>query len=175
MAQTLPLQGRVAVVTGASRGAGRGIAQELGAAGATVVVTGRSTRQQQPADYRQLLALSKLERLPGSIDDTAEQVTQLRARAREQRAAPRHDERRVLDEGRVGIALVGWQCDQRAAMAHQRGAVRRVLGKRQVHVGRAKVHGRQAVGEVAGRRTHDGPREACERHGVRGGHQNSLR
>jgi NAD(P)-dependent dehydrogenase (short-subunit alcohol dehydrogenase family) len=39
-----PLSGRVAVVTGASRGAGKGIALELGAAGATVYVTGRSTR-----------------------------------------------------------------------------------------------------------------------------------
>jgi NAD(P)-dependent dehydrogenase (short-subunit alcohol dehydrogenase family)/GNAT superfamily N-acetyltransferase len=71
-----PLVGRVAVVTGASRGAGRGIALELGAAGATVIVTGRSTREQQPAGYRQLLELSKLERLPGTIEDTAEQVTQ---------------------------------------------------------------------------------------------------
>lgn len=38
------LQQCVAVVTGASRGAGRGIAIELGAAGATVYVTGRSLR-----------------------------------------------------------------------------------------------------------------------------------
>lgn len=37
-----PLQGKIAVVTGASRGAGRGIAFELGSAGATVYVTGRS-------------------------------------------------------------------------------------------------------------------------------------
>ena len=37
------LTGIVAVVTGASRGAGRGIAQVLGGAGATVYVTGRST------------------------------------------------------------------------------------------------------------------------------------
>ncbi|MDX1771867.1 MAG: short-chain dehydrogenase, partial [Planococcaceae bacterium] len=36
-----PLQGKIAVVTGASRGAGRGIAFELGSAGATVYVTGR--------------------------------------------------------------------------------------------------------------------------------------
>ncbi len=36
------LQGKIAVVTGASRGAGRGIALALGDAGATVYVTGRS-------------------------------------------------------------------------------------------------------------------------------------
>ena len=38
-----PLQGKVALVAGATRGAGRGIAVELGAAGATVYCTGRST------------------------------------------------------------------------------------------------------------------------------------
>lgn len=38
-----PLQGRVAVVTGSSRGIGRGIAVGLGEAGATVYITGRST------------------------------------------------------------------------------------------------------------------------------------
>ena len=40
-----PLSGRVAVVTGASRGIGKGCAIELGAAGATVYVTGRSVRE----------------------------------------------------------------------------------------------------------------------------------
>jgi len=39
-----PLTGKVAVVAGATRGAGRAIAIELGAAGATVYVTGRSTQ-----------------------------------------------------------------------------------------------------------------------------------
>ena len=39
--------GKVALVAGATRGAGRGIAVELGAAGATVYVTGRTTRDQQ--------------------------------------------------------------------------------------------------------------------------------
>ena len=38
------LEGRVAVVAGATRGAGRGIARGLGEAGATVYCTGRSTR-----------------------------------------------------------------------------------------------------------------------------------
>ncbi len=41
------LSGKVAVVTGATRGAGRAIAVELGAAGATVFVAGRTTRTQQ--------------------------------------------------------------------------------------------------------------------------------
>jgi NAD(P)-dependent dehydrogenase (short-subunit alcohol dehydrogenase family) len=40
-----PLDAQVAVVTGGTRGAGRGMAVELGAAGATVYVTGRTTRE----------------------------------------------------------------------------------------------------------------------------------
>ena len=55
---------KVAVVTGASRGAGRGIALALGEVGATVYVTGRSVRGQPTT-----------ENLPGTIDDTAEGVT----------------------------------------------------------------------------------------------------
>ena len=43
----MALTERVALVAGGTRGAGRGIAAELGAAGATVYVTGRSTRGQQ--------------------------------------------------------------------------------------------------------------------------------
>src|SRR3712207_6168807 len=58
------LHGRVAVVTGASRGAGRAIALVLGEAGATVYVTGRSTR-----------AAGTTENLPGTIEETAEAVT----------------------------------------------------------------------------------------------------
>ena len=41
------LRGKVALVAGATRGAGRGIAVELGAAGAIVYVTGRTTRTQR--------------------------------------------------------------------------------------------------------------------------------
>jgi NAD(P)-dependent dehydrogenase (short-subunit alcohol dehydrogenase family) len=59
------LQGSVAVVTGASRGAGRAIALVLGESGATVYVSGRSTRGAETT-----------ENLPGTIDETAEQVTQ---------------------------------------------------------------------------------------------------
>lgn len=72
-----PLKGRVAVVTGASRGAGRGIALELGAVGATVYVTGRSTRAQPAESYGRILALSELEALPGSIDETADELTRM--------------------------------------------------------------------------------------------------
>lgn len=75
-----PLAGRVAVVTGASRGAGRGIALELGAAGATVYVTGRSTREQPATQYGRIQALADMPRIPGSIDDTAEEVTRLGGR-----------------------------------------------------------------------------------------------
>lgn len=59
-----PLQGKVAVVTGSSRGAGRGIALALGAAGATVYVTGRS-----------VAGAATTEHLPGTIDETAAAVT----------------------------------------------------------------------------------------------------
>ena len=47
-----PLQGRVAVVAGATRGAGRGIACLLGEAGATVYCTGRSIRERPSSIHR---------------------------------------------------------------------------------------------------------------------------
>ncbi|MFE1341680.1 SDR family oxidoreductase [Streptomyces sp. NPDC058733] len=59
-----PLDGKVALVAGATRGAGRGIAVELGAAGAIVYVTGRSTRARR----------SEYDR-PETIEDTADLVT----------------------------------------------------------------------------------------------------
>jgi NAD(P)-dependent dehydrogenase (short-subunit alcohol dehydrogenase family) len=60
---TKPLSGKVALVAGATRGAGRGTAVALGEAGATVYCTGRSTREQQ-SDYGGL----------ETIEDTAAQV-----------------------------------------------------------------------------------------------------
>lgn len=48
----MSLNGKIALVAGGTRGAGRGIAVELGAAGATVYVTGRTTRYQQ-SEYEQ--------------------------------------------------------------------------------------------------------------------------
>jgi NAD(P)-dependent dehydrogenase (short-subunit alcohol dehydrogenase family) len=65
----------IAIVTGASRGAGRGIALELGAAGATVYVTGRTTRANPARTYASFLAAAGITEMPGTIDDTAEQVT----------------------------------------------------------------------------------------------------
>ena len=59
------LAGKVALVAGATRGAGRGIAVELGAAGAMVYCTGRSTRT-QPSEMNR----------PETIEETAELVTQ---------------------------------------------------------------------------------------------------
>jgi NAD(P)-dependent dehydrogenase (short-subunit alcohol dehydrogenase family) len=67
----------IAVVTGASRGAGRGIALELGAAGATVYVTGRSTRASPGRGYERFLALLGADAPPGSIEDTADAVTHM--------------------------------------------------------------------------------------------------
>src|SRR5262245_19286497 len=62
------LRGRIAVVAGATRGAGRGIAAALGEAGATVVCTGRSSRERSlRSDYDR----------PETIEETAELVTSL--------------------------------------------------------------------------------------------------
>ena len=44
----MTLEGKIALVAGATRGAGRGIAVELGAAGATVYVTGRRRATSSP-------------------------------------------------------------------------------------------------------------------------------
>jgi NAD(P)-dependent dehydrogenase (short-subunit alcohol dehydrogenase family) len=76
-----PLENFVAVVTGASRGAGRGIAVELAAAGATVYVTGRSTRERPATTYAGILALSGLPELPGTIDATADEAARHGGRA----------------------------------------------------------------------------------------------
>src|SRR5437588_10789727 len=62
--KNLPLRGRVALVAGATRGAGRGIACALGEAGATVYCSGRSVRGKLATKGRR-----------ETINETAEMVT----------------------------------------------------------------------------------------------------
>ncbi|HZQ38869.1 MAG TPA: SDR family NAD(P)-dependent oxidoreductase, partial [Dehalococcoidia bacterium] len=59
-----PLTGKIAVVTGASRGVGKGVALGLGELGATVYITGRSEKAGDSP-------------WPGTIHETAAQVTEL--------------------------------------------------------------------------------------------------
>jgi NAD(P)-dependent dehydrogenase (short-subunit alcohol dehydrogenase family) len=59
----MSLHGKVALVAGATRGAGRGIAVELDTPGATIYVTGRITRD-RPSEYSR----------PETIEQTAEMV-----------------------------------------------------------------------------------------------------
>jgi NAD(P)-dependent dehydrogenase (short-subunit alcohol dehydrogenase family) len=65
MTSQKPLSGKIAVVAGASRGCGRGIALSLGDAGATVYVTGRTTRT----------GPKPIDQAPSTIEGTAEEVT----------------------------------------------------------------------------------------------------
>ncbi len=85
------LKGQVAVVTGASRGIGKGIALGLGKAGATVYVTGRSLQKDES-------------RWPGTISGTAQELTNLGGHGIPVRCDHRNDSeveavfRRVRDE-----------------------------------------------------------------------------
>jgi dehydrogenase/reductase SDR family protein 1 len=93
------LEGQIAVVTGSSRGLGKGIALGLGESGATVYVTGRSTRARPGS-------------LPGTIEETAEDLTRLGGEGVPVRCDHRVDDeveaviRRVARErGRVDILV----------------------------------------------------------------------
>src|SRR5690242_10468598 len=80
------LQGRVALVAGATRGVGRGTALALGEAGATVYCTGRSARakkkmrSQQPrpgsTKAKQALPADYYKNRPETVEETAEMVSE---------------------------------------------------------------------------------------------------
>jgi len=91
--------GKVAVVTGASRGAGAGIARALGEKGYTVYVTGRTVREGEAP-------------LPGTVGATAEAVTAAGGRGvaaavdhRDDEAVKALFERVERDEGRLDILV----------------------------------------------------------------------
>jgi NAD(P)-dependent dehydrogenase (short-subunit alcohol dehydrogenase family) len=103
-------QGRIAIVTGASRGAGRGIARALGSHGCTVYVTGRS---QAEGDAE----------MPGAIHATAEEVTRAGGRGIAVRCDSSDDaqikaliDQVIAEQGRIDI-LVNNACYQSHAIA----------------------------------------------------------
>jgi NAD(P)-dependent dehydrogenase (short-subunit alcohol dehydrogenase family) len=89
-----PLKGKVALVAGATRGAGRGIACMLGEAGATVYCSGRSTRGNPPRE-------GPYAGRPETIEETAEMVT-----ARGGIGIPSRTDHLVIEEVRKLVARI---------------------------------------------------------------------
>ena len=95
----MELEGKVAIVTGASRGVGKNIALELAKAGADIVVAARTEQVKDP-------------KLPGTISETAEEIRALGRRALPVRTDVTDEEsieamvRRTLEEfGRIDILI----------------------------------------------------------------------
>jgi dehydrogenase/reductase SDR family protein 1 len=78
---SIPLKDCVCLVTGASRGIGKGIALELGRAGAAVYITGTSTTSvENPQSSNSRAALYSTDNDtggPGTIEETAQQITEI--------------------------------------------------------------------------------------------------
>jgi dehydrogenase/reductase SDR family member 1 len=96
-----PVQGKIAIVTGASRGVGKGIALSLGEAGATVYVTGRAA-EGHPGNVP----------LAGTVDETAAEVTRMGGVGIAARCDHRNDnetealfERVKTEQGRLDILV----------------------------------------------------------------------
>lgn len=114
------LDGKVALVTGASRGVGKGIACALGAAGATVYLTGRTEH-----------AADATVPLPGALHETAALVTSaggvgipLRCDHHDDSQVQAVFQRIVAEQGRLDIlvnnAWAGYQAKQRRPRAASR-------------------------------------------------------
>ena len=95
------LRGKVAVVTGGSRGVGKGIALGLGEAGATIYVTGRTTQEG-----------SDIEKLGGTVFSTAKEVSAVGGKGfalacdhRDDAQAEKVFERVLEDNGRLDILV----------------------------------------------------------------------
>ena len=100
------LEGKVAVVTGASRGVGKGIALGLGEAGATVYITGRTTEEGQGPRHANPI------NLPGTIQGTALEVNEQGGHGIAVRCDHRNDdevaslfERVQAEQGRLDILV----------------------------------------------------------------------